>query len=234
MLLSEAITMTLRRTGLNTTNTSNKNQARLYLNAAANRIVGRARWWFLYKTDTITTTASTRTYTLAADVMTPHSFVDETNGNLLPLKSWDYLAAVDPDRDETGDVDTVTIEGIDSSGLTTVALYPKHSTASETIRYHYYAYIPDWAISNDSDNLDQYMPQILQPALYFAAAELYCQEKGDSEASSENRGEYESIIDIGLNQNLRMFGNRKFRRMGDEVDSAGGFDFYVTEGSLSA
>lgn len=319
MLLSEAITMTLRRTGLNTSNTSNKDQARLYLNAIANRIVSRARWWFLYKTDTITTTLTntsvgtftsdlttdfitltahglsdtnaivvdssgtlpaglaasttyyvrdktddtfklsassggtaiditnngtgthtaytqpgTRTYALAADVLTPHSFVDETNGNLLPFKGWDYLSAVDPERDETGDVDTITVEGIDSSGLTVVAVYPKHSTASETIRYHYYAYIPDWSSGNDNDNLDQYLPQIMQPALFYGAAELYCQEKGDSEASGENRGEYEGVIDSGLNQNLRMWGNRKFRRMGDEVDSSGGFDFHVKEGSLSA
>jgi hypothetical protein len=235
MLLSEAITMTLQRTGLSTTNTANINQARLYLNSIANRIVGRAEWWWLFKSATLTTVANQRIYSLAADVQVPYSFTDQTNGQNLPLKGWDFFDAVDPEQDETGDVDVVTIEGIDATtGRIVVALYPKHSTVSETIRYRYLAYIPDWVSSNDTDNLDIHMPQILQPALYFGAAELYMQEKGDSEGAGENRDEYSSIIDIGLKTNLRIWGNRRWRRRGDEDNGIGGFEFFVQEGSLSA
>ena len=74
----------------------------------------------------------------------------------------------------------------------------------------------------------------MQPALYFGAAELYMQEKGDSDGAGENRGEYDSIIDIGLKTNLRVWGNRKWRRRGDETHGEDGFQFFVQEGSLSA
>lgn len=309
MTLAEAITMTLRRTGLNVSNTENKDQARLYLNAAANRIVGRAEWWWAYKTADLTTTSTltvssitsgpfeagenitgstsgktatiatsydatnyptamhyhtpnkstdftsgetitgglsgatstagadvvTRTYVLASDVLTPYSFVDETNGGALPFKGWDWFDAADPEQDETGNVDAITIEGIDATtGLITIALYPLHSTTNETIRYRYLSYIPDWAESNDTDNLDIYLPQVVQPALYFAAAEMYTQEKGDSDSSGENRAEYEGVISVALNTNLRIWGNRKWRRRGDEVDGEGDFGFFVQEGSLTA
>ena len=117
-----------------------------------------------------------------------------------------------------------------------MALLPLHNTTNETIRYRYLAYIPDWADSgaNDADNLDIYMPQLLQPALYFGAAELYMQEKGDSEGAGDNRSEYDSIIDIGLKTNLRVWGNRTWRRKGDENVGPEGFEFFVQEGSLSA
>ena len=307
MLLSEAITMELRRTGLNTTNTSNRDQARLYLNAIANRIVGRARWWWTHKTAKLTTTntltvstiltgpfqvgenitggasgklatiastydvtneptlilytttgtsdftsgetvtgglsgatatagtdVATRTYDLAADVLTPYSFVDETNGGTLAFAGWNYFDAVDLEQDAEGDADGVTIEGIDTAtGLIRIAVYPRHYTTSEIIRYRYQSYIPDWISTNDKDNLDIYLPQILQPALYFGAAELHCQEKGDSEAATENRSEYGEVIETALDQNLRIWGNRKFRRQGDE-SSGSGFDFRVNEGSLTA
>mgnify|MGYP006928166553 CR=1 FL=1 len=111
MLLSEAITMTLKRTGLSITSTPNKDQARLYLNAIANRIVGRAEWWWLFKSATLTTVADQRIYSLAADVQVPYSFTDQTNGQTLPFKGWDYFDAVDPEQDETGDAGAVTIEG---------------------------------------------------------------------------------------------------------------------------
>ena len=234
MLLSEAIDMTLRRTGLNSSNTDNRNQARFYLNAISNRIVGRAKWWWAYKTADLTTVSGTRTYVLASDVLTPFSFVDETNGEPLPFKGWDWFDAIDPEQDATGDVDAITIEGIDATtGLITIAMYPLPSTSSETIRYRYLSYIPDWTDSNDTDNLDKYLPQILQPALYFGATELYCQEKGDSESGNENRSEYADVIDTALDQNLRIWGNRHFRRMGDE-GFGNGFNFTVNEGTLSA
>ena len=306
MLLSEAIDMTLRRTGLNSSNTDNRKQARLYLNAISNRIVGRAKWWWAYKTADLTTTSTvtvsnitgnftageaiegadseytatvaasydssnyptalhyravsksadfnsgetitggggatatagddveTRTYVLASDVLTPFSFVDETNGETLPFKGWDWFDAIDPEQDATGDVDAITIEGIDATtGLITIAMYPLPSTSSETIRYRYLSYIPDWTDSNDTDNLDKYLPQILQPALYFGGAELFCQEKGDSEAGNENRSEYADVINTAMDQNLRIWGNRHFRRMGDE-GFGNGFNFTVNEGTLSA
>tara|TARA_R100000808_G_scaffold14341_1_gene33938 strand:+ start:10185 stop:11096 length:912 start_codon:yes stop_codon:yes gene_type:complete len=303
MKLSDAIDMTLRRTGMSITNTDYKTQARNYLNTIANRIVGRAEWWWLHKTATLTTThtltvtsisgtitagntisdgtktgtvaasydatnaptlvfyhsptttgdfsgalsesggataltvsdAVTRQYQLASDVQVPYSFTDETNGCSILFKGWDYLDARDPDRDNTGNAEVVTVEGLAAgTGYITVAMFPLHNTTNETIRYRYLSYIPDWTDANDDDDLDIYMPQLLQPALYFGAAELYMQEKGDSEGAGDNRSEYDAIIDVGLKTNLRVWGNRTWRRKGDENVGPEGFEFFVQEGSLSA
>ena len=58
MTLAQAITMTLNRVGLLTTNTTYKDQARLYLNMAAKRVSGEigGKWWWLHKTTTFNTT----------------------------------------------------------------------------------------------------------------------------------------------------------------------------------
>ena len=58
MTLAQAITMTLNRVGLLPTNTTYKDQARLYLNMASKRVSGEigGKWWWLHKTTTFNTT----------------------------------------------------------------------------------------------------------------------------------------------------------------------------------
>ena len=56
MTLAQAITMTLNRAGLNSSTTSYKDQARLYLNIIAKRVAGRTKWWWLQKSTTFLTT----------------------------------------------------------------------------------------------------------------------------------------------------------------------------------
>ena len=155
----------------------------------------------------------TQTYQLTTDVLTPHSFIDQSNNQPLGIVGWDALDLADPDRGETGDVDVVTIEGVDSStGRILVRLYPIHSTTGDVIRYRYLAYVPDWTSSDDSTELDRWIPEWLQPTLIFGATELYKQEKGDYEGALIDRAEYEGGIKSALDVNLNVQGNREWHR----------------------
>jgi len=306
MTLSQAITLTLDRAGLNSSTTAYKDQARRYLNIIAKRVAGRTKWWWLQKSTTFKTTfdmtvtgisgafvpgeviqggggstgtgtlalsydvtntpltlpyyfhtasttafsgtitgagggsatfastTETRTYQLDSGVLTPHSFWDVTNDTPLTFRGWDMLDAFDPDRDETGDMSDITVEGLDdNTGKIVIRVHPGHSTTNETIRYRYIQYIPDWTSSNDSTELDRWIPEILQSCLVFGAAELYMQEKGDSDGAMENRQEYESMMDAGLETNLRIWGNRQWRRQGVAGDGDNvPFRHWVHEGSL--
>jgi len=185
-------------------------------------------------TATVTSSAITRIYQLASDVLVPHSFYDATNNNPLTFRSWDVFDEFDIDRDQTGDSSEITVEGIDANtGYIVIRVHPGHSTTNETWRYRYIKYIPDWTSGDDATELDKWIPEILQSCLVFGAAELYMQEKGDSEGAIENRAEYEAMLDAGLETNLRIWGNRQWRRQGDAFNDAP-FDFFVTEGSLLA
>ncbi len=298
--------MLLKRVGLDETNTTFKNQARLYLNIAAKELGGLADWWWQYKQSSIVTTSTltvssvsgtfvaaetitggtssrtatigalydatnaptalfyrspsnttdftsgetitggtsgatatagadviTRQYQLASDVLMPYSWRDETNNRRLLIASWDEMDRADPDQDQEGDARWIVPEGIDSAtGYQIVAVFPLHSTSNETFRYRYYSYIPDWTSGNDATSLDGWIPQLLQPALIYAGAALYKQEKGDDEGAEQERIEYDRQVDRGLKVNSQMFGNRRRARSDGAV--APGFRFYVQEGSLSA
>jgi len=175
--------------------------------------------------------ADTQTYQLATDVLTPHSFTDQSNNQPLGIVGWDVLDQADPDRGETGDVDVVTIEGVDATtGRILVRLYPIHSTSGDVIRYRYLAYVPDWTSSDDSTELDRWIPEWLQPALIFGATELYKQEKGDYEGALVDRAEYETGIKSALDINLNVQGNREWHRgRGGPVSP-----FWPQEGGLTA
>ena len=185
-------------------------------------------------TATFSSTAETRTYQLPADVLVPHSFWDETNSNPLTFRSWDTFDSFDPERDQSGNVSDVTIEGLDDNrGRIILRFHPGHGTSNETIRMRYIAYIPDWTSGDDSTELDKWIPEILQSCIIFGAAELYMQEKGDTDGSFENRAEYEVMLDAGLETNLRIWGNRTWRRNGGGPANES-FDFFPQEGSLTA
>jgi hypothetical protein len=185
-------------------------------------------------TATFSSTTETRTYQLPTDVLVPHSFWDETNNSPLTFRSLDVFDTFDPDRSETGNVSGITIEGLDDNrGRIVARFHPAHSTSNETIRMRYLAYIPDWTSDDDSSELDKWIPEMLQSCIVFGGAELYMQEKGDSEGAIENRAEYGAMMEAGLETNLRIWGNRQWRREGSgSVDEA--FSFFPQEGSLTA
>ena len=306
MTLAQAITMTLNRVGLLPTNTTYKDQARLYLNMASKRVSGEigGKWWWLHKTTTFNTTktltvtgisgtftageiveldadttiigtidanydvtnyptklllssvtgtwvagaitgrtssatatavsiAVTQTYALASDVLVPHSFIDSTNDRTISAAGLDMIDAADPDRDFETDAKLWAAEGIDAlSGKILVRLYPYHNTPGDVIRYRYRGYIVDWTSSDDSVELDRWIPEVLQPAVVFGAVEMYAQEKGDSESAGENRFEYNEAVNNGKETNRTIYGNRVWRR--SEIDSIGRNSYVPADGSLLA
>ena len=182
----------------------------------------------------------TQVYYLAADVLAPINFYNQTNGEALTFQGYNRFDKLDPERDETGDVSDITVDGIDVTaghpGQIAIRFHPAHSTTNETIRYRYLAYIPDWTESNDSTELDRWIPEQLQSALVFGAAELYMQEKGDDEGANINRALYAEMLEAGKEQNLRIWGTRKWRRRPatEWVGGGSAFDFSISEGSLTA
>jgi hypothetical protein len=179
---------------------------------------------------TYSSIAVTQTYALASDVLVPHSFVDVSNDRVLASSGWDRIDRGDPDRDYETDARVWTPEGIDAiTGKQIVRLFPYHDTMNDTIRYRYRGFIADWTSDDDSTSLDRWMPQILQPALPFGAAEYYNQEKGDSEAAGENRFEYSDVVDRAKETNRTIWGNRVWRR-----GNLGPESFQLAPGSLIA
>ena len=175
----------------------------------------------------------TSQYQLASDVLMPYSWRDESNNRVLTIASWDEMDRADANQDQESDARWIIPEGIDSStGYQVVAVFPLHDTSGETFRYRYYAFIADWTSANDSTELARWVPEILQPAIVYAGAALYQQEKGDEDGAEENRKESDRQVDRALRVNSTMFGNRRRRRLGEAATT--GFRFYVQEGSLTA
>ena len=177
--------------------------------------------------------AITQTYRLDSSVIVPHSFVDETNDQVISATGQDRIDAFDPNRTYTADSDAWTHEGIDSiTGAVTIRLHPIHDTPGDTIRYRYLARITDWTSGDDATDMARWFPEELQPALWFGASRLYLQEKGDEEAAATNRIEHDRVVSAAKEVNRTIWGNRVWRRQ--TQPASGGFDYIPANSSLSA
>jgi len=228
----EVLQVALRRVGLNTGSTTFKDGARDYLNLIGKDIQSREQWNWLFTSSTFATVASTQTYSLASDVLTPLSFRNETENHVIIIKSTQDVDAADPDASITGDPRWAAINGIDSNGAIQVSLYPIPDGV-DTIAYRYYRQIPEFTEANDADSLDQYYPLVIQPALIYGISSLYRQEKGDDQGAMIDRNEMERIISIASRQNASVQGNRTYRMKRSDDNFARQFSYYPTEGSLS-
>jgi hypothetical protein len=228
----EILQIALRRVGLNTNSSTFKNSARDYLNLVGKDIQSREQWNWLFKAATFNTVASTQTYSLASDVLTPLSFRNVTENHVIIVQSTQDIDAADPDASIDGDPRFVAINGIDDSGAIQVSLYPTPDGV-DTIAYRYYRQIPEFVESDDNNSINQYYPQVIQPALIYGISSLFKQEKGDDQGAGVDRNEMERVVAIASRQNLSVQGNRKFRMRRSDDDSATQFSFYPTEGSLA-
>jgi len=191
-------------------------------------------------TSTYSSREFTRTYLLNSDVLYPYLFANETDGRPMAIISPEEYVESDPDRNDTGDAGAIIIEGLDadtSSGQIVVSVLPRHSTTNETFRYSYYLFLTDWTSSDDGTDLKRWLHPLVQPALVFGVAKLYKQEKGaDTEDIAIEQNEYNSIIGAAKRQNLKIQGNRRFRKEGGmhrrNSVNGGAFNFYVQPGSL--
>ena len=228
----EILQVALRRVGLNTNSSTFKNSARDYLNLVGKDIQSREQWNWLFKSATFNTVADTRTYSLETDVLTPLSFRNITENHVIIVQSTQDIDAADPDSSTNGDPRFVAINGIDTNGAIQVTLYPTPDGV-DSIGYRYYRQIPDFVELEDNNSINQYYPQVIQPALIYGISSLFKQEKGDDQGAGVDRNEMERVLAIASRQNLSVQGNRKFRMRRSDDTAVDNFSFYPTEGSLN-
>jgi len=181
---------------------------------------------------TLSSIAATKTYSLASDVAYALSFRNKTQDYVMQIQGSESLDLRDPDQDQTGEPNSVTMIGLDATtGYQKVQLHPGPDDSTTDIDYRYYAYLPDYTSDDDSVNLNVKVPAIVQPALYFGVARLYKQEKGDYEGATLEFMEYQQVVNRALNVNRQSDGNRRYRM--NRLDEAVTFAFQPVEGSLS-
>ena len=224
--------MGLRRANLSETVTTHQDWARDYLNAIIKEIEGEATWWWKFKTGTITTVASTRTYSLASDTLSLVGVFDTSNNRHLHIEGPRFAQSLDPDLSETGDPRVIYPLGLDSSGYMQAGLYPTPSATSDSITYQYYGYTPDFTSADDSTSLDTYIHPSVQPALYFGVARLLRQQEGDDEGAVIEEAEFQKVMARARRQNIDVMGDHRARRDLPPKTSTG-FNFIPREGSLS-
>lgn len=234
MTLTKVLSIALRRIGISDGATAFTDNARDYFNVGLRDLCEQRQWTWLFKNSSFTTTASTRTYSLASDVMRPLSFRNDTDNFKMVMVDVDVVDKIDPDEDETGTPAMVYISGINTStGFWEVDLYPTPDTNSDTIRYRYYAFIADKTSSDDATDLVTTLPAWTQNALIYYIASMYKGELGDIEGERADMQLYINSVRSGIDVDADMQDGDQRHRMwrADEVGTD--FTFRVTEGSLS-
>ena len=207
----QAIKTVLKRVGLSTANSELQDQARLYLSMVVAEVSPLADWWWLDRTATFDTVASTRTYTpISGNVAAWFSFVDESNNRTLDIVGPDEYDALDLDRDDAGTVEAVFIGGLDSStGYPTIELWRRPSAAA-TIRVRYRRDVLLDISQDNNELLVIGIPRIIESVLIYGASALYLDEEGDEGSAAKEDARYSQALSLALRQNSRQQGNRRY------------------------
>jgi len=214
--LTQLITRVLRRTGLSTSDTEYQGIAREYINQILAEVMPMVPWWWLDRTTTFATVASTRTYSpVSGNVTNWWSFVDETNNRTLDIIGPDSYDSFDPDRSETGNPRAVYVSGVNTStGYPEIDLFPLPDAAN-TIRVRYRAEIAEWTSSNDATSLSALgIPRVMESVLLYGATSLYMEDEGDDGSSGVESSNFQRALRAAKEQNLAMQGNKKNRPVG--------------------
>ena len=236
MTLTKVMEMALRRAGLNEETSSFLDNARDYFNVGLRDLSERRAWRWLFKSSTFTTTASTRNYSLASDVMRPLSFVNTTDNHTMKIVDASVVDRLDPDADEEGNPRSVYVAGINlSTGYWTVDLYPIPDDGTTTITYRYFAFIADKTSSNDDTDLATTLPPWAQNAMIYFISSQYKGELGDLNGEQTDYLLYERAIANSLKVDAEAESGNTPDRMArpGEIFVRQSFNFNVNEGSLS-
>jgi len=172
------ITTALNRSGVRSITDTDKDRARLYLNAVKNDLEGMVEWRWLFKQGTLTTVADQRAYDLASGVSYVISARDTTNDREMRIAHPDDIIRLDPDEDYTGEARILAITGIDAStGVWEADIYPTPDSSSETITYRYYATQADFTSGDDDTEIVTY-PKQPQTILLFGTCALMKEDGG--------------------------------------------------------
>ena len=176
-------------------------------------ILPLVNWWWLDKTTTFATVASTRSYQpVAGNVTAWWSFVNETENRPMTIIGADGYDVADPDRSDTGSARAVFISGMDATtGYAVVDLFPLPDVA-DTIRARYRLDIATFTSANDATDLTILgLPEIIQNLMMYGGAAFYMEESGDDSGSRRERvGNYQRVLTAARKQNVAMQGNRRY------------------------
>jgi hypothetical protein len=164
-------------------------------------------------TATFGSSTKTRLYSpISAQVSAWYSFYDRTNGARLDIIDPDMADGYDSQRDETGSLSGVVIEGLDATtGYPVIQLYPADSTTNETVQVRYRQDIAAWTSSNDASQLTVLgIPRVLEHGLVEGATGLHRAEKGDVEGAKEAREGLATVVELMMGQNVMMQGNQRY------------------------
>ena len=151
--------------------------------------------------DPIRLTADQPGYDLAADVLVPFQFWDTSNGRVLEVRNPEDIADLDPDEDQDGDATIVSITGRDTTtGYWEVRLHPIPSSASDTIKYRYRAFITEFTSAMDATDMAPKYPAWLQNALLWGTCAMIKEEKENATATVEWE-KYTASINFGSGLN---------------------------------
>jgi hypothetical protein len=222
MLLSGAISLVIRRVGLDEDTTEHRDRARDYLSFSLAEVMPLVEWWWLDQTASFTTVSGTRDYTpFATNITTFFSFTDVTNNRPLDIIGADIYDQIDPDQDDSGTVETVYLGGIDTTtGKYLISLWRTPSDSTTSIRIRYKADIDEWTSANDGTELRALgIPRVVENVITHQATSLYLEEEGDITQADRESQRQGRALESALEQNSKQQGNRRYppiRNRGDE------------------
>jgi len=224
----------LRRAGLNTTSALYLSEARELMNLGFADIIQRKPqgWNWARKDSTITTVASTRTYSLASDVgvIAEDSVRNTTDDYSLLFRDFSHTDFRDPDEDETGSPQNMVLRGLNSStGYWEIDLIPTPD-AVKTIAYRYFKIIPDRTSGDDDTDLATVVPLWIQRSMRWFISGTIKGDRGDLEGERQDLALYEAMIDKNMEQDTA-FDDVIPRRL-QRSDFSNRIEFNVTTGSL--
>ena len=180
-------------------------------------------------TVTLGTAVGTTLYDLAADFTIPLSFRNETQDRNLPFEDPEDYDRLDPDHDMTGIIEEYVLLTINNAtGRWQFAANPRPGTAgdgdNDVIQYRYYGSIPEFTSSNDSTDMDLYIPPYLQKAYIHGIPALFLEEKGAHTHAAREREHMADAVARALTMNMWMGEDPEDRlaRHGDLTDEFSG------------
>ena len=141
MNVLDCIKMALSRVGLSTTNAAFQTQARTYLNATIQQLVGEATWWFLHKPSTI---QCTREFTLTGVTGTfsnTNTITGQTSAATATVTNFDSSTNVLTVKNESGTFAASEVVQVDGSNYGTISsmastkIYPLQSDLANAISF---------------------------------------------------------------------------------------------------
>lgn len=157
-----------------------------WVNNGLRNIIRRHTWEFLFVEATVTTVASTETYSLASDVMRIYTVRNTTSSSKVnPIRVLDFYKSY-PNPTATGSPTLYRLSGLAQTSASSLPLYQVSlfpiPDAVYSLKYTYYKRVSD--LSADADV--PYIPVEYHELLCNYAASLFFTRIGDARSESEN------------------------------------------------